>query len=186
MLTYSFSGNHLISGEVVRLPPFSVPLNFIPTTLNPQHPTSPAPAGLLQKAGITSPPTHTHTPICFRLGSVGEPELRRPLNASGRLNLLVPHPRRAGRAHSHSLPALPACFSRPGRASLPQPSPVSPASPLPPAPAWPDRIRARAWNPDSLGRPVNPGQGQRLPRRRAGRMPRLSMTISLPRRNPNR
>lgn len=181
MLTYSFSGNHLISGEVVRLPPFSVPLNFIPTTLNPQHPTSPAPAGLLQKAGITSP--HT-TPDLLQTW-VGR-GTRAPLNASGRLNLLVPHPRRAGRAHSHSLPALPACFSRPGRASLPQPSPASPAFPQPPAPAWPDRIRARAWNPDSLGRPVNPGQGQRPPRRRAGRMPRLSMTISLPRRNPNR
>lgn len=168
----------MLGGENVRLPPLSVSLNLIPTTPTPQYPTSPAPLGLLQKANCT----------CFPCAS----DLGRSRNQSspkcqvGGLDLTVPHPRRAGRAHSHSLPALPACLSHPGRASLPQPSPVSSASPPLSSPSGPDRIRAGAWKQGSPGRPANPGQGQRPPQRRAGRKPRLSMTTSCPRRNRNR
>jgi hypothetical protein len=180
---YSFSGLGIIvlGGENVRLPPLSVPLNFIPATPKPQYSTSLAPLGLLQKADCTCSPfasdpgrsRNQSSPKCQEGGS----DLTVPP---------TPHPRRAGQAHSHSLPALPACLSHPGRASLPQPGAESSASPLLSSPAGPDRIRVGAWNQGSPGRPANPGQGQRPPRYRAGRKPRLSMTTSRPRRNPNR
>lgn len=136
--------------ENIRFPPLSVPLNFIPTTPNPQYPTSPAPLGLLQKtdcspfASDLSRSRNQSFPKCQESG----------------LDLTVPHPRRAGRAHSHSLPALPACLSHPGRASLRQPSPVSSASPPLSSPSGPDRIEPEHGTRAAPGGPRTRARGR--------------------------
>lgn len=91
--------------------PLSVPLNFIPTTSNPQYSTSPAPLDLLQKAGCTCSP--------FASDRVDQ-GIRVPLNAKreARLGLAGPPPP-AGGAGSLALPPGPARLPFPPGTRLP-------------------------------------------------------------------
>lgn len=76
---FSAMGITVLAGKDTRFPPLSVPLNFIPTTLNPQHLTSPAPAGLLQKSRRHLPPHLLQTPV--GRGTRGQPCPKHPAAA---------------------------------------------------------------------------------------------------------
>lgn len=136
----------------------------------PPHPksTSPASGPLHLRAGEASPPPAPHS-LREWGGQGGGPsyplmhthrQQPRAGHREGEVGTPAPTPPSRGLARPQS-PPLPAPFSRPGRASLPQPSPASSASAPPARPGWvtagdgsrgaPGAARARAGGRDRRG-----------------------------------
>lgn len=138
--------------------------NTIPEIRNPQQPASPAlgplPLGVPEAKPSLVPPPRRHSFLDSAATQYTSRKEQREGSEEGEFSHPPsgpPPPRGLARAHS---PPRPAPFSRPGRASLLQPSPASAASPPPPAPAG--RVAAGSWNsgtPASPASPASPGQG---------------------------
>lgn len=141
----------------------SVPLSACehhPTIPNPQQQANPASGPLYLRAQEANP---TPTPFTSGVGRSGRESsaVRRytyssntPATERAILASRSPTPPRCRLTRPHS-PRLPAPFSRPGRASLLQPSPESSVSPLPPVLARPGHSRSM-----EPGEPLAPGESR--------------------------
>lgn len=131
-----------------------------PTIPNPQQQANPASGPLYLRAQEANP---TPTPFTSGVGRSGRESsaVRRYIYSSNTpateraiLASRSPTPPRCRLTRPHS-PRLPAPFSRPGRASLLQPSPESSVSPLPPVLARPGHSRSM-----EPGEPLAPGESR--------------------------